>query len=176
VVSHATLLAWEGVDYLPSSAKGRYITQEDFDISAPVFGQLLQEMFDKKTILDATLATYRHERFDKSIFLQGVALTRLAFQKGVKIGVGTDKGVDGFPAISPLLDEMEILVNEVGMTPLQVIRAATMTNAKMMGIAEKTGSIAVGKQADLVVLDKNPLEDIMHLEAIHLVVKNGQIY
>ena len=173
VISHSTLLAWEGVDYLPSSAKGRYIKQDNFDIDNPVFNKLMTTMQQKGTILDATLATYQHERFDSTIFLQGVTLTRLAYKNGVKIGVGTDMSVSDFPKITPLLKEMDILVKQVEMTPIEVIKSATIINAEMMSMEQFIGTIEVEKRADLVVLNKNPLADIQHLQTIKYVFKRG---
>lgn len=174
VVSHSTLLAWEGVDYLPNSAKGRYVKQANFDVHQPVFDKLVKSMQENGTILDATLATYQHERFDPSIFLQGVALTRLAYKNGVKIGVGTDMSVNDLPDIHPLFKEMDILVNQVSMSPMEVIQAATLTNATMIGMDKKLGSIEVGKQADLVILDKNPLTNIKHVNTTKYVFKQGK--
>ncbi len=174
VISHSTLLAWEGVDYLPSSAKGRYVKQANFDINNPVFNKLVSSMQAKGTILDATLATYQHERFDSTIFLQGVALTQLAHQNGVKIGVGTDMSVHDFPKVAPLFQEMEILINQVGMSPMEVIKAATLVNAEMIGMDKKIGSIEIGKQADIVVLNKNPLEDIKQIGTVEYVFKRGE--
>jgi len=174
VISHSTLLAWEGVDYLPSSAKGRYVKQANFDINNSVFNKLISSMQTKGTILDATLATYQQERFDSTIFLQGVALTNLAYKNGVKIGVGTDMSVHDFPKVTPLFQEMNILVNKVGMSPMQVIKAATLINAEMIGMDKKIGSIEIGKQADIVVLNKNPLVDIKHIGMVQYVFKRGE--
>lgn len=175
VISHATLMAWEGVNYLPTSAKNRYAKQENFDPTLPVFQKLVKTMQQKGTILDATLATYQHERFDTSIFYQGVALTKLAYQNGVKIGVGTDMSVNDFPKIAPVYTEMNLLVTAVGMSPIEVIKAATFVNAEMIGIEKKTGSITVGKQADLVVLTANPLIDIQNIGKVRYVIKHGEV-
>ena len=128
----------------------------------------------KGTILDATLATYQHERFDSTFFLQGVALTNLAYKNGVKIGVGTDMSVHDFPKITPLFQEMDILVQQVGMSPMEVIKAATLINAEMIGMDKKIGSIEIGKQADLVILDKNPLVNIKHIGTVQYVFKRGK--
>lgn len=174
-VSHATLLAWAGVKGIPNSAKGRYVKQANFDIKNPAFTTLMQTMKEKGTMLDATLATYRHERFDTSIFQQGLALTRMAYEHGVPIGVGTDMDWAVSSTTTPLVQEMTILVEQVGMSPMEVLQAATWTNAKMIGIAAKTGSIEIGKWADLVVLERDPLANISNVGEVRYVFKLGKV-
>ncbi|MBU54873.1 MAG: hypothetical protein CL920_39765 [Deltaproteobacteria bacterium] len=63
-----------------------------------------------------------------------------------------------------------------GLTPHEVLRAATYHGATYLGLQHDIGSIQKGKLADLVILDKNPLKDIHHIRAIRYVVKNGFIY
>lgn len=63
-----------------------------------------------------------------------------------------------------------------GMTPTEVLRAATIDGAKIIGVDQDLGSIMEGKLADLVVLDANPLEDIRNTTAIHRVIQNGRLY
>lgn len=63
-----------------------------------------------------------------------------------------------------------------GMTPVEILRAATIDGAKIIGIAEDLGSIEVGKLADLVVLDANPLDAIKNTNTISHVMKNGDLY
>lgn len=63
-----------------------------------------------------------------------------------------------------------------GMTPLEALRAATIDGARYLGLDKDLGSLEVGKLADLVVLDRNPLENIRHSEAIDLVMANGRLY
>ena len=149
--------------------------RKNFKVNSPVFKQLVKTMQAKGTILDATLATYQNERFDSTIFLQGVELTKLAYENGVKIGVGTDKGVQNFREVPPLFKEMDILVNKVGMKPMDVLKAATITNAEMIGKEQEIGSIKVGKKADLVILEKNPLVDIKNIGSTKYVFKNGLV-
>ncbi len=102
-------------------------------------------------------------------------LTRLLYQKGVLITAGSD-----FPNpwVLPGLgfhSELELL-NDAGIPPLEVIKIATWNGATALGIQSVTGSIKRGKQADLVVLNENPLKDIKNTRQIHLVFKRGKKY
>jgi hypothetical protein len=63
-----------------------------------------------------------------------------------------------------------------GMTPLEVLRCATLNGSKIIGRPEDLGSIETGKLADLVILDKNPLDDIHNTNTIHWVMKNGELF
>ncbi len=63
-----------------------------------------------------------------------------------------------------------------GMTPLQAIRCATLFGAEYIGLDKDLGSLEPGKLADLIVMDKNPLENIRNSESIHYVMKNGMLY
>ena len=63
-----------------------------------------------------------------------------------------------------------------GLTPLQILRAATSDGAAAMNLSGELGMIAPGRLADLVILDADPLERIDNLSAIHRVVKDGGIF
>lgn len=63
-----------------------------------------------------------------------------------------------------------------GMTPAEILRAATIDGAKIIGIDEDLGSIAPGKLADMVILNANPLADIKNTNSISQVMKNGALY
>jgi len=63
-----------------------------------------------------------------------------------------------------------------GMSPMDAIRAATINSAKSLGFDREIGSIEPGKLADLVVLDRNPLENLRHTESIFRVMLNGRLY
>lgn len=96
-------------------------------------------------------------------------------EAGAYMGVGTD-------AASPLnfhneamWFEMRALV-ESGMTPIQVISAATKTNAEILGQFEDLGTVEPGKLADLIVVDGNPLYDIDALSRVDIVMKDGGIW
>lgn len=100
----------------------------------------------------------------------------MAIEEGVNIALGTDQlpsePNDGTTATAR---EAQYYV-EAGMTPLQALRAATIEPARMLGADAETGSLAVGKYADIVALDQDPAADIKALRTIRLVMKGGEVY
>ena len=62
------------------------------------------------------------------------------------------------------------------MTPMEAIRCATINRAHYLGLDDDIGSLEVGKLADLIVMDKNPLDNIRNSESIHYVMLNGRLY
>jgi len=94
---------------------------------------------------------------------------------GVAIAAGTDAGNIGTPHGPSLFQEFQ-LMREAGLTPREILATATAGGARLMGRSDDLGRVAAGAQADLVVLDENPLEDIMHTTAIHRVVKEGTVF
>jgi len=62
------------------------------------------------------------------------------------------------------------------MTPHEVLRAVTIGSAETIGRQDEIGSLATGKYADLVILDRNPLDDIGNTLAVAQVMKNGRLY
>jgi imidazolonepropionase-like amidohydrolase/Tol biopolymer transport system component len=68
------------------------------------------------------------------------------------------------------------MLQQGGMTPLEAIRSATISGARALGLDKELGSIEKGKLADLIVLDRNPLENIRHTETVRMVMLNGRLY
>jgi imidazolonepropionase-like amidohydrolase len=95
-----------------------------------------------------------------------------AYKAGVKIAFGTDAGVyiHGYNA-----KEFEYMV-EAGMPPLEALKAALMTNAKLLGMDAQIGSVEAGKFADIIAVDENPLQNIKTLQAVRFVMKDGKVY
>jgi imidazolonepropionase-like amidohydrolase len=94
---------------------------------------------------------------------------------GVTILAGTDAGFLNsfdYPGIG-LHDELQLMV-QAGLTPLQALRGATINGATFLGKAARHGTIATGKSADLLILDRNPLTDITATRAIHGLVQRGR--
>lgn len=98
---------------------------------------------------------------------------RRAHQLGVKIVTGADSGY-GPESTTRIPMEVANLV-ELGMTPLEAIRAATVVNAEMLRIQDRTGAIRPGLEADLIVVEGNPLEDIGYLQDVLVVISNGRV-
>jgi imidazolonepropionase-like amidohydrolase len=98
-------------------------------------------------------------------------LVKAAVDAGLLVVAGTDKGVPGFS----LQRELEIYV-EGGLTPLQAIQTATIMPARAMKMEKDLGTIEVGKLADFVVLDANPLENISNIRKTRIVVSKGWLY
>ncbi len=96
---------------------------------------------------------------------------RNAVQLGVKIAFGTDAGV--FPH-GDNAKEFK-LMTDLGMPPLDALRAATSSGADLLGIAATTGTIEKGKAADIVAMPGDPTADITATERVMFVMKDGQV-
>jgi len=95
---------------------------------------------------------------------------------GVRIMAGSDVAVlNIFPGLS-LHQELELMVDSVGLSPAQALLSATRSPAEWLGIADSIGTVEAGKVADLVMLDANPLEDIENTRRISAVVLRGSLY
>ena len=68
------------------------------------------------------------------------------------------------------------LMHEAGLSPLEVLRSATVNGAKALRLGDRAGTIAPGKLADLVILDADPLADVGNLSHAHQVIKNGIVF
>ena len=94
-----------------------------------------------------------------------------AYKKGVKIAFGTDAGVQPH---GTNWKEFVYMV-QYGMPPIETIESATIKTAQLLGIESDLGSIDVGKIADLVAVQGNPLKDIYSMKNISFVMKNGEV-
>jgi len=99
------------------------------------------------------------------------ATVRVLHQAGVPIVAGTDQAVPGFS----LDREIELYV-QAGFTPIEAIRAATLVPARAMGMEKDSGTIEVGKRADVILVDGNPLENISDIRKVSTVFAAGKMY
>jgi len=108
---------------------------------------------------------------DEFQFRQAAAQSAKIQRAGGLVGIGAHAELQG------LGYHWEMWAFEMGgMTPVEVLRAATIDGARIVGIDQDLGSIETGKLADMVILDANPLEDIRNTETIDRVVQNGRLY
>jgi imidazolonepropionase-like amidohydrolase len=96
---------------------------------------------------------------------------RVLHQAGVPIVAGTDQAVPGFS----LDREIELYV-QAGFTPMEAIQAATVVPARAMGMEKDSGTIEVGKRADVILVDGNPLENISDIRKVSAVFATGKMY
>jgi imidazolonepropionase-like amidohydrolase len=95
-----------------------------------------------------------------------------AFKSGVRVALGTDAGV--YPH-GQNGGEFWAMVN-LGMSPVEALRAGTVNAAELMGLADRIGSVAPGKFADLVAVKGDPVSDVALLKNVQFVMKNGVVY
>src|SRR6476660_8484760 len=105
-------------------------------------------------------ASDSHARWETQL-----AVLRALHKAGVPIVAGTDQAVPGHS----LHREIELYV-EAGFTPMEAIQAATVVPSKAMGVSNEVGTVEVGKRADLILLDANPLEDIHNIRSVRYVI------
>ncbi|WP_046244022.1 amidohydrolase family protein [Hymenobacter terrenus] len=115
--------------------------------------------------------------FNKKLNTKLMTLVPLMQAAGVTLLAGSDSGpFNSFIYPGSSLQEELVLLVQAGLTPLQALQAATINGAKFMGVAGRTGTIAPGKDADLVLLTGNPLENIGNIRQIDAVISRGKAY
>jgi imidazolonepropionase-like amidohydrolase len=158
-IEHGTLMTEEVMDlmkqkgtfYVPTISAGRFVAE-----MAKVPGYYHPLVVPKATSIGPQL----QETFGK------------AYKRGVKIAFGTDAGV--FPH-GDNGKEFTYMV-EVGMPVMEAIKSATITNAGILGMADKIGTLEAGKLADIVATDENPIQNVKTLEKVSFVMRDGVVY
>mgnify|MGYP002515645562 FL=1 len=114
-------------------------------------------------------ATYEQQENGKVVFDGIVALAKACLENDIPVGLGTDTGC---PYIThyDMWRELCYFVKYCGVTPTFALYSATLLNAKLAKIDNITGSIEVGKCADMIVCEKNPLEDLSVLRKLYAVM------
>jgi imidazolonepropionase-like amidohydrolase len=114
-------------------------------------------------------------KLSKLQFDESERLVGLMYRAGVPILAGTDAmNPQCFPGFG-IHEELALLV-DAGLSPLAALQAATRNAADFMGQIDRRGTIEVGKTADLVLLDRDPLADIHNTRSIQAVVLSGKLY
>ena len=118
--------------------------------------------------------TYKPKANAREVYQRAARNLKRLHDGGVKIGMGTDSGatplrVQGFTEHR----ELQLMV-AAGLTPLEAIHAATGTNAELLRISGKTGTLEAGKEADLLILNGDPSKDMRETEKIDAVWLGGK--
>jgi len=119
-----------------------------------------------------TTSAEQAERMHSALTFQR-KLVKTLFDAGVPLMIGTDAPDVGPMAGFGIHDELQELVND-GLTPFQVLQAATVIPARYFRKSSEFGTIETGKRADLVLLEQNPLKNIANTRAISGVMLRGQ--
>jgi len=109
----------------------------------------------------------------KRLYTRYAQLAVLLHKAGVRLLAGADAVTDYCLPGFGLHDELALLV-QAGLSPGEALRTATLNPAEFLGREKEFGSIAVGKRADLVLLERNPLNDIRHTTSVWGVIRAGQ--
>lgn len=149
--------------------------------------EALDMMKQHGTYLVPTLMAVQglQEQMDRGVYLPpaieakaraAIAAIRSTFQramaKGVKIGLGTDAAV--YPH-GRNAEEFHQMV-DLGMKPIDALKAGTSADADLLGLSEKLGTIEANKIADVVAVPGNPVENIRQTERVFFVMKEGVVY
>ncbi|HLL13767.1 MAG TPA: amidohydrolase family protein [Pyrinomonadaceae bacterium] len=149
--------------------------------------EALDMMKTKGTFLVATLMAPQglREKLDRGLYMPPnveakaraaissiQTMFRRAVTKGVRIAFGTDAAV--YPH-GRNAEEFRLMV-ELGMRPVDALRAATSVNAELFGLADQLGTLAPGKLADIIAVPGDPTRDIRETERVFFVMKEGVVY
>ena len=156
-VEHASLIDDEGIRL--ARKKGTFLVMDIYDddyiLSEGEKAGFLPESLEK----ERKIGQLQRDNFRK------------AFTAGARMAFGTDAGV------YPHGDNAKqfFYMVKYGMTPMQAVRSSTIDAAELLGWKDKVGSIAVGKFADIVAVEKDPLQDITALTQVRFVMKSGAV-
>ena len=136
-------------------------------------GQTGQESANRYlSVFDAVLGDQRTlQQFRSDAF----AWTKMLVDTGVLVGVGTDTPYLYNWSGESLHRELELWVEEAGVSPLRTLQAATSDNARILKIDDRTGSVQPGLEGDLLVVEGNPAERISDTRNIRYVFSNGKL-
>ena len=165
-----TLSAYAAIDDNPASARRQQAFDPDAVHEKGLYTSLTSPIM-KQNWRDWYPLSHLVARLQRTL----VANTKKLVEAGVNVGIGSDAGTAGVIFGASLLDEMQRHV-DMGLRPTDVIYMATMGNARTMFLNRVTGSIEVGKSADLVLLRTDPTQSISAFKTAEYTVRGGHIY
>lgn len=146
----------------------------------PRVDRLVELIVQQGVFVSPTLAVFERQSGRKGAtpaeaagFKNMMSFFRRCHEAGAKVVVGSHTSAPFADRGKAYLREVELLV-ESGMQPLAVLTSATKTGAEFFGVADRLGTVEVGKLADLVVVEGDPSTTIQHLDRVTQVMLNGQ--
>jgi imidazolonepropionase-like amidohydrolase len=166
-------ILWASMAGVDSVEHGSYINDDGIAELKKNGTYLVPTLYLEDWMVDnGKLPPYSHK---KLVEVSAVAKGNIkrAMDAGVKIAMGTDAAVypHGLNA-----HELDVYVNQLGMAPLAALQTATINAADLMGWTAKTGTLEAGKWADIIAVEKNPLDDVRTLQNVKFVMKAGVVY
>jgi imidazolonepropionase-like amidohydrolase len=158
--------------YLETFSQNLQFTSEDYSFSNP---RPLSSFFDSKNFFKVyeSYIPKMKENLEKRNHIRFENLKQLSKEQ-VIISTGTDAGNIGTLHASSYYQEIAFM-KKAGLTNAQILSASTINGAKALGKEKQFGSIDIGKEADLIILNSNPLENIDAIKDIQYVIKGGNI-
>ncbi len=138
---------------------------------------MIKSLVTHKVPIDPTLDIYeamlKDNKNDQYLWSKVLQLTKMMYDNGVEVLSGTDIPNFGLVSGESLHHELELLV-EAGISPLSVIKIATRNGADALGILDKVGTIEPGKEADMIVVEANPVDNISNTKKIEAIINDGK--
>jgi imidazolonepropionase-like amidohydrolase len=156
-----------------------FLWLELVEVNSKEINEMIESLVKNNVYVDPTLSVYESMVKDdpangQQIWPKVLQLTKKMYDNGVKLLSGTDiPNFDLVPGKS-LHHELELLAN-AGIPTSNILQIATKNGAEALGISNYTGTIEKGKEADLIVLLSNPVENISSTKNIEMVINNGKI-
>ncbi|MCB0491470.1 MAG: amidohydrolase family protein [Cyclobacteriaceae bacterium] len=156
-------------------------TPADFEIADPYFMGSLFDLrkIDKEKLPDRVKSIMKDPNPAITSASERVNIAKKNLKKlqeaGITIATGTDAGNIGTLHASSMHQELSIM-QQAGLSANEILINSTLNGAKLIGKQKELGSISSGKLADLVILNKNPLEDVANYGSISTVIKNGKAF
>ena len=154
--------------------EGRYRMWAGLEFTTPQARALLRLVGERRTFVDPTLAVFeRRDEPGAAGFRNMVAFVKVLHDAGARIVVGSHTAVPFAERGRAYFRETELLV-DAGMSPMEVIRAATLSGAEFLSRQAELGTLEAGKLADLIVIAGDPTRDIRALRAVRRVMVGGR--
>ncbi|HZA62030.1 MAG TPA: amidohydrolase family protein [Nitrososphaeraceae archaeon] len=149
------------------------------DLNSTKIYEMINALVKNKVPVDPTLSIYeamlKDDPQNQHLWSKVLQLTKILYDHGVTIMSGTDIPNFGLIPGTSLHHELELLV-KAGINPLNVIKIATSNAAEALGILDDVGTLEAGKQADMIILNANPIRNIRNIGAIEGVIEDGQVF